>query len=423
MKHYLLIVSLILSFLVMVSCSMSTTTRYPMLNTDLTKEAWMREVEVSPNTWMRGADRWFLTGDPNTTEKILRDNPYSTTVSTMNVHVSDFNKIRVNGDFQVQIFGTYGNNSVYVYGPNDGVRQTIIQVQGDTLCVDQAKKVTSSVRKVIVRIGVNHLNEIVQLGRGRIEGIQLRSHYLNVVSQGSGNIYLAGNMNLRSLVNMGAGCISIFGANTPVLDIKTSGTGITNVSGNVGVHSIMHHGKTDINIIGANSDNLKIYADGRGKVGINGIVNLRELKAKGSTRVYVCNLRSTELYAYVYDKAVVGLAGTAQNLYLDAFKAACVQARNLCAVNAFVRAHHSAHINIAASDKIFAAATENSSVYFFGTPNVMSQHVNGNATVIPIWFVRIRNCPIITPVPKINFKDERVKTFPYPNHTRFKGEG
>ncbi|MCW5583126.1 MAG: DUF2807 domain-containing protein, partial [Gammaproteobacteria bacterium] len=391
MKRYLSIGLIFLSYLALVSCTAPT--RYPTLNTDLTKETWMREVDTNPNKWTRGASRWFLTGDPSAAEKTIRHASYSEAVSTMSVRVPNFSNIKVNGDFQVQIFGTYGNNSVYVYGPNDGVRQAIVQVKGDTLCVDQVRKVSGSIRQVIVRIGVNQLNSLVQLGRGTVEGIQLRSNYLSVVSRGSGNVYLAGKMNLKSVINTGRGCISIFGANTPVLDIKTAGTGITNVSGNVGVRSIMHHGRTDINVIGANSDNLKIYADGRGKIGINGIVNLREIKAHNNVRIYAYNLSSTDLYAYVYDRVRVGLAGAAQNVYIDAFKASCVGARDLCAATAYVRAHHSAHINIAASDKIFAAATENSSVYFFGTPNIMSQHVNGNGTVIPIWSYRVKSCP------------------------------
>jgi hypothetical protein len=311
----------------------------------------------------------------------------------------------------------------------------VVDQKGDTLCIGQNKKVSRSVQNVIVRIGVNQLNNLVQLGRGRIEGIQLRSPQLFVLSQGSGHIYLAGNMNVRQIVNVGAGCITLLGANTPVLDIKTNGTGITNVCGNVGIHTILHRGRTNINIIGANSNDLRIYANGKGKIGIKGIVNLKEVKVRDTTRVYVYNLASPCLYAYIYGKAKLGLAGNADQVYIDAFKGACVGARSLCARTAYIRAHDDAHINIAVSSKIFAAATENGSIYIFGSPNVMSQFVSGNGAVIPIWAspsccrtIRLTQTMPPSPVPAapaIRAVRPPAVAFPCPNigPERLKGEG
>lgn len=434
MKRYLSLGLILLTSISLTGCS--TSNRHPTLKDNLTQETWMREVDTNPNKWTRGADKWFLTGDPAST-RIPAYNQMP--VGTLKVAVPAFTKIKINGDFQVQIFGTYGSNSVYVYGPNDAVTATVINAHGDTLFLNQQKKVPHSMRQVIVRIGVNRLSSIVQLGRGRVEGIQLRSSCLDVVSTGSGHMYLAGNMNLKTLVNLGSSCVSVFGANTPELDIKTGGTGVTNVSGNVGVRSIMHHGRNDINIIGANSNNLKIYADGRGKIGINGIVNLREVKARDFTRVYAYKLRSTDLYVYTFDQARVGLAGWGNNVYLDAFKNSCIGARDLCANNAYVRAHQNSHINIAAGNKIFAAATEHGSIYFFGSPNIMSQFVSGNGTIIPIWTNGYNACPIVQqPVYRpartyrykgeTSFKGERESGFPYSSwkkkrHSRFKGAG
>lgn len=436
MKRHLLIGLILISALILVGCSYK---RNPTMNADLTQEGWISEVDSNPVKWTAGADKWFLTGDPNATEVDTRNAPYSAAISTTSVKVPNFTKIKLNGNFQVQIFGTYGNNSVYVYGPNDAVRETAIEVRGDTLCVNQAPKARQDIRQVIVRIGVNQLQSLVQLGGGTVEGVQLHSYGLDVVNMGRGNMYLAGNMNLKTLINTGSGCVNVFGANTPVLDIKTGGSGITNVSGNVGIRSIMHHGRTDVNIIGANSDNLKIYADGRGKIGIKGIVNLRELKARDFTRVYIMRLRTTEAYVYAFDKAQVGLAGSAGSIYIDAFKNACVSARNLCANTAYVRAHQWAHINIAASNKIFAAATDNASIYFFGSPNVMSQFVSNNGTVIPIWSNNGSMCPVAQPIQeyvpppmparsykvdhtnyKGNYKGERMSGFPYSGWKRVK---
>jgi hypothetical protein len=292
------------------------------------------------------------------------------------------------------------------------------------------KKAPRSMGQVIIRVGVNNLDTLLQQGRGRIEGVQLNSRFLTVTSLGSGSIYLSGSMNLTSLVNTGSGTVTIFGANTPQLQVKVGGKSTTNLCGNVGIRSIVHHGRANINIIGANSNDLTVQADGSGKIGINGLVNLREVKARGATQVYIYKVTSPELHAYAYDGARIGLAGFVQNLYLDAYSKSCVGARDLCVDNGYVRAHQNAHVNISSNNKVFAAATENSSVYFFGSPNVMTQFVSGNGIVLPIWSYRTNNCPIAKQVTSVSYKQERpafkgdsAAVFPYTKRKRFKGEG
>lgn len=420
MNRYISLGLILIFYLALTGC---THERKPLVNVNLTREVWMRHIETNPAYWTRGADTWFLANNPNITE--FAPTPYSSAFSTMNIQVPDFSSIKVNADFQVQIFSTYGPNTVYVYGPNAGVRETLVTVKGGTLCINQVKK-AHSVRQVIVRIGVNRLHNLIQLGRGRIEGIQLHSNALMVTSMGSGNVYLSGNMNLIKLKNGGSGCVTMLGVNTPQLDILTNGSNTTNISGNVGIRSITHFGRNNINIIGANTNILKIFAKGRGKIGISGIVSLRELKASGSVRVYINRVNSSQFRAYVNDRAQIGLAGFANNVYIDACKSACVGARNLCAASAYVRAHDGAHVNIAASNKLFVAATENSSVNFFGDPGVMTQFLSGNATVFPIWS-KYPSCPIVRTVyhsykgEPTSYKGERRSGFPYVK--RFKGEG
>lgn len=395
MKRYLPL-GLILLTLVLFGCS---TQRTATMNMDLTKEAWMSQVETNPNRFTIGADAWFLSGKPSSLELATRRLGGAAAISTMSVMVPRFNQIRIDGDFQVQIFGTYGSNSVYLLGDNESVRGISVEVRNGMLCVTQAKKAPRRVSKVIVRIGVNQLSSLVHHGRGCIEGVQLHSNGLSVTSYASGNMYLGGNLRLVNVTKAGTGNISILGANTPVLDIKTAGVGAVNISGNVGVRSIIHHGRTDINIIGANTNGLKIHADGRGKIGINGIVNLREVVAKDFVGVYVMKLKSPALYVTTYGKAHVGLAGCADNFYADAFRYTCVSGKFLCANAAYVRSHDGAHINISAN-KVFAAATDNSSIYLFSSPAIASQFVSGKGVVIPIWGGP-KFCSFANPVPVV----------------------
>lgn len=379
----------------------------PYPKTDQTNETWPAYVHTNPNSWAYGASRWFLTGDPNVTEEQDMAASPRAAISTMMVRVPDFNKIVVDGPFQVQIFGTYECNSVYLYGPNAEVRQIAVEVRGDTLCVHVADGGSGKLCNAIVRIGVANLCRLTQKGCGRIEGRQVRSTGLEINSTGSGKIYLAGNVNLRRVTNYGDGTISVFGAGTPSLDVVTTKQGGVNVSGYVGLRSITHAGCNDINIIGANGGNAKIYTEGSGKIGILGNANIREITAKDCTSVYGYCVRSGSLYVYESGKARVGLAGSAENLYVETSGVSQFYGRDLVAGSTYVRANNGSHINVTARDKIYAASSGSSSVYFFGTPNMLSQYQSGNGTVIPIWYDRPSHYPLcqVYPVYKDTYKD------------------
>jgi hypothetical protein len=397
MKRYLHLSFIFFLSLLFTGCA---TTRPPTLNADLTHETWMQRVDTRPDAWARGADRWFLNGSPNNTELENRHAPYGEAVSTMMVRVPAFTRVQSNGDFQVQIFGTYGPPSVYVYGPNEGVRDTLIHVHGDTLFIDQVKRASYTMHRVIIRVGVSDLRGVTQLGRGCIEGVQLRSSGLSILQAGSGNIYLAGNLNVHCITNAGMGSVNVFGANTHTLTIKTNRTGNVNVSGNVGVRQIQHLGSNNINIIGANSGNLGIYTDGSGKIGISGCVGVCKITAKHDTCVYITQVNTGTLYTYLYDRARVGVAGIANRLYVDAYGSSRFEGRYLCTQAAFVRAYNQAHINVT-SQKLFASAIQDASVYFYGTPNALSQFVSGNGTIIPIWYENMTVCPIVELMPRL----------------------
>lgn len=379
MNRFLSIGLMILAALLLASCASS---KSPYLNSDLASENWRHEIDMNANKWTRGADRWFFTGDPNKEEMADRHASYSAAISTMQVRVPDFTNIKSDGSFQVQIYGD-DHNSVYVYGPNAGVREVAVKVRGDTLYLIHAKDAPPCMKDVIIRIGVANLHNLSQMGSGRIEGIQLRSTGLNIKSSGSGNIYLAGNVSLRYVGQSGAGSVSVFGANTPSLDIYTCDCGSVNISGdNVGVRSITHHGSGNVNIINANSRSLKIYADGSGKVGLYGRVNIKEVRAKNYTRVYVYQSSSNTTFVYAYDHARIGMAGYVHNLYVNTYKSSNFAGRYLHADNAYIKAQDSSHVNVTAGNRIFVSAKGSASVYYFGNPDELTQFTSGNGAII-----------------------------------------
>lgn len=392
MKRLVLLVIVFLSTIILTSCtSQSSETKF---NRDLTRETWMQGIETDPMPWTSGADNWFLSGDAHAVEGPC---PTAPSMSSMKFNASPFTSINVQGDFKVQIFGTTGPDSVYVYGPGPGVSDTLVHVRGDTLYIIQRPKTTFRMYTVLIRIGVHHLNHVVQRGRGIIEGIRLGSNCLTVTSTGSGNVYLAGHMNVTNINNLGSGSINIFGANTPQLDIVNAGCGSTNVMGNVGIHSIRHSGSGNINIIGANSDNLSIITEGRGKISISGIVNLCSVKAGGYTCVFVERVHSRNITVNASEQARVGLAGFANNVYFDASRFGTIHARNLCTDTAYVHTVEQAHVNVAAGKKIFATAGNTSSIYFYGSRDILTRFVTENGFVMQMCSAT-NSCPIVRTV-------------------------
>lgn len=385
MKRYIALGMFILSSFFIFGCASRSYDPYP--HTDLTNEQWYRSVNTSAAPWAQGASSWFLTGDPSVTEQEDDAAPISSAISTMMVRVGEFNNVKVDGPFNVQLFGTDEHNSVYVYGPNAGVREVVVEVRNNTLFIRPVKQGTNmpDMRKVIVRIGMTNLSKLTSTGSGRVEGRQLRSNRLEIYSSGSGKMYLAGCIKLRCIVQSGCGTVNVFGATAPVLDISTNGSGCVNVSGNLGLRKITHHGSGNINIIGANGGGAVIYADGSGKIGINGKVCIHEITARDRVCVYAYYVASDSLNVYTYDNARVGLAGVVNNLYVNASGASRFEGRYLHAQNAYVKARDTSHVNVTASNRIYAGAANGATIYFFGSPNIMSQFTKANGAVIPVW--------------------------------------
>lgn len=398
--------------LLMTSCA---TNHSPTINADLTKETWRYQLNTNPTTWQRYADRWFLTGKPNATEMTNRHASYRFAMSRMQVRVSNFTKIRFNGNFQLQLFGTDGPNTVYILGPNEAVGSAILRVSNDTLCIDQRPDAPPNADKVIIRIGMRELTQLIQMGCGTIEGIWLRSHSLTLTTtqQAGSRIYLMGNLRVRHIQQAGQTSINIFGANTPDLYIQTSGHGEVNLCGDVGVRSIIHHGSSNINIIGAHSGRLDIIADGDGKIGIKGQVNLRDVSVKDNVRVYVSLSTSDAINVALKNKARVGIAGFTNELNVVARNESRFLGRYLCTHQSYVKAYDSSHVNVNGASTL-GMASQDGSIYYFGPARLLTSYTSGNGIVLPL-FDDSRSCHI--------FNRTYVMRLHTPRYERLMGEG
>lgn len=391
-KICLHLITLIYAFL-LVSCACDPSTNSCFQGkpcADLLKETWLNQVNLNPNQWLNGADKWFLTGEPNRIEQCNSRAPFSGAITTSSVHVPNFVNVSTNGNYQVQIVGSDTRNSVTIVGPNDAARLVAVEVYDHTLFIHQAKNsgtnsCAPALNRVIVRIAVHNLRSLTNRGPGAIYGRNVMSNGLSIYSSGSANIMLAGPVNLTCVTQTGTGTVTVIGACTPSLCIKVKGNGGVNVSGRVGVQFISHHGNGNVNIIGTDTDSLKIDASGSGRTALAGYANLKEVIAKGCSRVYLYWVNSASTYVSASEHARVGLAGNAKNLNVDTTGAARFEGSCLHASNVYVITRDTSHANIAAANKLFANAEDYSSIYFFGAPRNISRFVARKGVVLPVW--------------------------------------
>jgi hypothetical protein len=368
-------------------CADNTTSYFnSQVKPDLSRETWLKSVNLDPNQWSTNADDWFKNGKSSPFEKMDNHAPMSSAISTMSVRVPDFTTLKVEGRMHIQLVGRQEHNSVYIYGPNDAVRQVIVDVDGNTVYIHEPKDCKGSyMDKVIVRVGLKNINNLIVAGDTNVEGREVTSDNLCVKSSSSGDMYLAGYMNLSNIHQAGSGALTFYGAETPALDIKVNNVhGTVNVSGRVGVHYLVNNGGV-INVIGADSDALSIQATGHSRTAIAGYVNLKKITASNQSQVYAYWVDSNGAYVSAYNDAHIGLAGAVKNINIDATGSARFDGQYLRGDNVFVRTRDWAHANVNASKKLFGAAYEHSSIYFFGTPNIVSRYTSRDAVVIPVW--------------------------------------
>ena len=148
------------------------------------------------------------------------------------------------------------------------------------------------------------------------------------------------------------------------------------------LHSISHRGTGDINVINATSNGLVVDTTGSGKIGIRGRVNVKNITANGKTRVFISTSSSDIPCIYVNNDACVGMNGRANTLYVFTTRKSKFWGRHLLARDAYVKASGVSHVNVDATNKIFASASDYASIYFFGDPTILTAFEKNSGTVI-----------------------------------------
>ncbi len=341
---------------------------------DFSKETWQYQVNTNPAAWINQANGWLLAKKP------------PSHAVTLKPRIGYFNKIEVDGCFQVQLYGQDNRNSVSIIGPGATINQVVITTKNDTLYISQCPDTDADLSNVTVRIGIANLRSLINRGESNIYGKYVTSDGLSITSCGCGNIFMGGDLKLKTISQSGSGTVTVMGVCSPTLDVTVSGNGNLNISGRVGVRSIEHNGDGDVNIIGADSDSLTISACGCGKTAVAGCVNLKKVTALNNSRVYVYWVISENTEVRVKDNACVGLAGTvSNNLIINLYDTSHFEGQRLVGEHVYVKAHNASYANVTASNKMFAAAFGNSTIYFYNSASMVTAYTSGNGTVIRGW--------------------------------------
>jgi hypothetical protein len=315
------------------------------------------------------------------------------------IRAPSFDSIKISGDFQVQIVGNPNVNGVEIEGPNAAVRSLAVKVNNNVLCLEQADKAPASIKRVVVHVSMRQFRALVHNGTGRVEGVKLFGNNVTVESTGYGNIFLAGHLNVKCIISRGAGCINIFTVCADGTVIETTGAGDVNLDAKDGVElrTISHKGTGNINIIGAMSHGLVVHAEGKGKIGILGRVKVNEIKASGETCVFIASSASSVACIYVYDDARVGIAGSAGTLYGYTMRTSRLMARNLVAQTSYVEASDTSHMNVMATDRMFASAKNYATIYYYGNTAILEPFERNEAQIfamnpnnVPVPYAAIR---------------------------------
>jgi hypothetical protein len=424
MKKSFLLVIACLSYVFLAGCAANQAAYKAQLKHDQAQEAWISHINLDPTVWTVHADKSFYADQTMTFSDYDNHAPLSAGITEMVVRVPDFTNITVSGPYRIEIYGRQMHNSLYVLGPNEAARHVAVDIQGSSINIHPASdcsRKTCGNGQVIIRIGIHELQSLTANGANFIQGKDITSSARGLVvkSNARNEILLTGVMNVTCVTQNGPGTISIIGAYSPEMDIIAN-NGNVNISGHVGLRSVKKIGSGNVNVIGVDTDGLMINSAGTGVTALAGYANLRKATVKGASRVYLYWVSSNGIYITLHDSARLGLAGSAKNLDIQADGNSRFEGKYLRVDNMYVTTRGNAHANVYPQSKLFANASDYSSIYFFGSPNVVSRYTSGGGIIVPIFN---DNCPVPVPFPMPSCRVPAFKGQAAPAGMNYKDEG
>lgn len=356
---------------------------------DRWQETWLQQVPVSHKHWTHAVRSGFFAAEPSIGERRLSNTPFDQGLTVLAVRVPSFTDVRINGCFQTQIIGDQDQNSVYIAGTQDAIRQIPVEIQGKSIYIGQTKgnACLADLRRAIVRIGVQRLSRLAIYGSGDIEARNMTSHGMVIIASGNGNTVISGHYAVKGIDLLGNGRLTLIGAHSDDLTIHAPGSGDLSMRGNVGIGCIQHTGGGDIHIMNAWSRNLSLKTAGSGITAIQGNnINLTTVTAQDNSRVYIHGTDSAYIRAKGHQTAEIGLSGHTDTLEASFKDCSHFWGASLHSRVTYVDTQDAAHANVQALGRLFAKATNESSIYYCAATGDVSRFVSGNSMILPRCF-------------------------------------
>ena len=367
MRKYFLSGIIAIFLALLISCAHRPIYNTSQIQQDLVSEHWQSQVVTSPpNQSMQG-----MFSDSQSA-RVMRQLP-------------SFTRVHIEGNYHVKIVGNQPYHRVSLSGRY--ARLVVVEVVNGILCIHPiANCDVTCLQEVTICIELNTLNELVTRGNIRLEGQYICSDHLSIRASGSGCVFLRGNFNLSDITQVGSSDVTVLNAHSPRAVIYDYGNGNVDVSGDIAINHIIHAGNGRVSVIGADSPALAIDASGAGLTSVAGCVNLKRISAINYSRVYVSGAKSLSTTVSANDCAKVGIEGTVRSLNVCLAGSSQFLGKNYLSRNADASTKDAAHANVRVNNRVFASASDNSSIYLFGRSRVdVSRYTAERGVIIPLW--------------------------------------
>ncbi len=237
--------------------------------------------------------------------------------------LNPFNSINIAGPFTVKIVDNSKRQSVELVGANYYVHRVKAWSLNHTLYLNVPPTMMQlSPNDILVKVYLKKLNHLVYSSKANINVKKNSRSNISVVSNGAGDLVMAGHVNLTQLINHGSGNITINNVNNQNLIVDDTGPGYVHVTGkSIALNKLDHSGSGNISIKQVNGVlPLDIFTQSSGVTKINGKnINLHHVDYNGSGELDIAKVDSNFLTLALRGSGQVNIFGNANLTKLDAY--------------------------------------------------------------------------------------------------------
>ena len=240
--------------------------------------------------------------------------------TVLNAH-GVFHQILVQGDMTITLHQTQGPSYAIAKGDIEDLQHLDFVIADDWLKVRLGKEFPKF-SAIHVDIWVNNLCTLIQRGKAKVTGHQVRSNSLAVSSSGSVPLNLDGHIRLTGLQVRGSSHIEMSGIQTKNLSLDMREHAYVKLAGTIGVSQVHLSGHSWLSMYWVNTNHLDMTYGDYAFVQMAGQALVLDLEMYGNAKFAGRYLRANRVFVKTHDHAIAQIAGvrSQHTLALDASK-------------------------------------------------------------------------------------------------------